>query len=209
MEGRSTAWRHGTVEREAAKGVCGNSGKKTGCGIIAHTSPMRDEATQLASVAHHDGKCDDASRIGIDGSVVDSEYLSSLCNPWVPSLRAEASSRAIVDIDDSVADINNLAPSYPLLHSPSQLVASAQLTYKTETSDGIHPHHKCLAISHLKMLRQAADSHPAALPCLVILQLARQHLTWPLFERFLYSNNSVIQTILLFKQFLLSIGGLW
>lgn len=77
------------------------------------TSLMRDEATQLASVAHHDGKCDDASHIGIDGSVADSEYLSPLCNPCVSSLHAEASSRAIVDINDSVVDINNLAPPLP------------------------------------------------------------------------------------------------
>ena len=68
---------------------------------------------KLASVAHHDGKCDDASHIGIDGSVVDSEYSSPLCNPRISSLRAEACSRAIVDINDSVVDINNLAPPLP------------------------------------------------------------------------------------------------
>ena len=75
---------------------------------------MRDEATHPVSVAHHDGKYDDASHIGIDGSVADSEYSSPLCNPRVSSLRADASSRAIVDIDDSVANTNNLAPPLPI-----------------------------------------------------------------------------------------------
>ena len=64
---------------------------------------------------------------------------------------------------------------YLLQHSPSQLLASAQLMYKTKTSVGILPHHKCLAISHLKMLHQTADSHPDTLPCLVMLRQAQQH----------------------------------
>ena len=105
-------------------------------------------------------KNDDVSHIGVNGYVGDSEYLSLLCNPHISSLRAEVSSRAIVDINDSVATSTTLRLLYLLLHSPSQLLASAQLMYKT--SNRIHP--------HLKMLCQAMGGHPATLLCLVILQ---------------------------------------
>ena len=49
----------------------------------------------------------------VSTSLADSEHPSPLCNPRVSSLRAEASSRAIVDIEDSVADINSLVPPLP------------------------------------------------------------------------------------------------
>ena len=78
---------------------------------------------------YHDGKYDDTSNIGTNWSVVDSEYSSPLCNPWVSSLRAEASSRTIVDIDDSVADINNLTPplSAPTLAIPTPSISPAHV----------------------------------------------------------------------------------
>ena len=68
MEGHTTAWRHGTVEREAAKGVCGQLREEESMQHNGPTSSMRDKATHSASVVHHDGKYDDASHIGTDDS---------------------------------------------------------------------------------------------------------------------------------------------
>ena len=66
MEDCPTAWWHGTVERKATKGVRGPLQEEEGMWYNSPTSLMRDEATNSASVVHHDGKCDDASHIGID-----------------------------------------------------------------------------------------------------------------------------------------------
>ena len=78
---------------------------------------------------------------------------------------------------------------YPLLHSPSQFLASAQLTNKTKTSYGIHPHYKYLAISHLKMLHQAADGHLWLSHVCLSYNWPDNILRWPLFEQFRYSND--------------------
>ena len=61
--------------------------------------------------------------------VADSEYSSPLCNPQVLSLHAEAFSRAIVDINDSVVDINNLAPPLPtpILAIPTPSISLAHV----------------------------------------------------------------------------------
>ena len=67
-EGRPTALQHGTVEREAAKAVCGPLREEERMRRNSPTLLMRDEAKHPASVAHHDGKYDDTLHNGIDGS---------------------------------------------------------------------------------------------------------------------------------------------
>ena len=103
-------------------------------------------------------------------SLVDSEYSFLLCNPQVLSLRAEASSRANVDINDSVADIDNLTPPLP---TPTLAISTPSISPAHVQDQDLRWNSSSPQMP--RMLHQAADGDPAALPCLVILQQARQH----------------------------------
>ena len=134
VEGRPTAWRHGTVEREAAKGVRGPPREEERMRHNSPTSPMRDEATHPASVAHHDGKYDDASHIGIDGLW----RIVSICpRSAFQGFRLFVLRRPVDQSSISMTELRTSTTShllYALQHSASQLLASAQLVYKTKTS---------------------------------------------------------------------------
>ena len=135
--------------------------------------------------------------------LADSEYSSPLCNPQVSSLHAEASSRAIVVIDDccghqqphtSFTHSNTWHPNS--WHQPSsQTRPRPQMEFILTTIAWLSLTSRCFA--KLWTVTQL---------------LSRVWLSYNWLDNIspgLYSNDSIIQTILLFKQFLLSIGGLW
>ena len=117
----------------------------------------------------------------VSTGVADSEYSSPLCNPRVLSLRAEASSRSIVDIDDRVADINNLTPP---LRTPTLGISAPGISpARVQDQDLSHLHYKCLVISHLKMLHQAADGYLRLSHVWLSYNRLDNILIWPLFKQ--------------------------
>ena len=89
-------------------------------------------------------------------------------NPRVLSLCDGASSRAIVNINGSVADINILVPPLP---TPTLAIPTPSISLAHVQDQDLRWHSSSPQMPH-KMLCQAMDGHSAALWCLVILQQA-------------------------------------